>query len=159
MQQTVDRATESERQSGGGIKAIGRSVLAVLAGTVVAGVLIAAVEAVSSAIFPLPPGLDVHDYEAMRRHIDALPIGAFLFVLAAWAIGSFAGSWVAARLATRARVVHGLIVGALFLLAGVLNMLMIPHPWWMWVGGILALAGCSYLGARQAAPPVTTAPS
>ena len=132
------------------MKAIGRSALAVLAGMIVAGVLIAAVESVSSAIFPLPPGLDIHDHEAMRQHIDTLPIGAFLMVLAAWAIGSFGGSWVAARLATRARLVHGLIIGALFLLAGVLNMLMIPHPWWMWAGGILALAGCSYLGARLA---------
>ena len=112
--------------------------------------LIAAVEAVSSAVFPLPPGLDLHDHAAMREHIDSLPIGAFLFVLAAWAIGSFAGSWVAARLAGRARLGHGLVVGALFLLAGVLTMLSIPHPWWMWVGGILALGGCSYLGARLA---------
>ena len=139
------------------MKAIGRSVLAVLAGAFVAGLLIAAVEAVSSALFPLPPGLDIHDHEAMRQHIDTLPTGAFLMVLAAWAIGSFGGSWVAARLASRARLVHGMIVGALFLLAGVLNMLMIPHPWWMWAGGIVALVGCSYLGARFAAPSVVRA--
>ena len=87
----------------------------------------------------------------MRQHIYSLPIGAFVFVLAAWAIGSFGGSWLAARLAPRARLVHGLIVGVIFLVAGILNMLMIPHPWWMWAGGIVALAGCSYLGARLAA--------
>ena len=150
MQQTVDPGMVSEGRSGGGVKAIGRSVLAVLAGAVVAGVLIAIVEAASSAVYPLPPGIDLHDHEAMRQHIHSLPIGAFVFVLAAWAIGSFGGSWVAARLATRARLVHGLIIGALFLLAGILNMLMIPHPWWMWVGGIVALAGSSYLGARLA---------
>ncbi len=157
MAQTVDRGVVGAGQGGGGVKAIGRSVLAVLAGAIVAGLLIAAVESVSSAIYPLPPGIDLHDHEAMRRHIDQLPIGAFLFVLGAWAIGSFGGSWVAARLAGRARIVHGLVVGALFLLAGVLNMLLIPHPWWMWVGGIAALAGCSYLGARLGAPPVRAA--
>lgn len=148
MQETVDREVTSESERGSRAKAIGRSVLAFLVGAVVAGVLIAVVEAVSSAVYPLPPGLDIHDREAMRQHVDTLPIGAFLFVLVAWAVGSFAGSWVAARLATRARLGHGLAVGALFLLAGVLTMLSIPHPWWMWVGGILALAGCSYLGAR-----------
>jgi hypothetical protein len=150
VQETVDRDVTSTFERGPGTKAVGRSVLAVLAGAIVAGLLIAVVEATSSAIYPLPPGIDLHDHEAMRQHIHSLPIGAFLFVLAAWAIGSFGGSWVAARLATRARLGHGLAVGALFLLAGVLTMLSIPHPWWMWVGGILALAGCSYLGARLA---------
>jgi hypothetical protein len=153
VQGAVERDVTSGAEQGARIRMLGRSVLAVLAGTITAGVLIAIVEATSSAIFyPLPPGMDLHDHEAMREHIHSLPIGAFLFVLADWAIGSFAGSWVAARLATRARPVHGLIVGAFFLLSGVLNMLMIPHPWWMWVGGIVALAGCSYLGARLAAP-------
>lgn len=150
MQETVDRGVTSVSGRGSGIRAVGRSILVVLAGAVVAGVLIAAIEAVSSAVFPLPPGLDLHDHEAMRQHIDSLPVGAFLFVLAAWAIGAFAGSWVAARIAARARLAHGLAVGALFLLAGVLTMLSIPHPWWMWVGGIVTLGGCSYLGARLA---------
>jgi hypothetical protein len=151
VQQTVSHESGSGNGREGNVKAVGGSVLAILVGAIAAGVLITAVEAVSSAIFPLPPGLDLHDHEAMRQHIDRLPIGAFLFVLAAWAIGTFGGAWVAARLANRARLVHGLIVGALFLLAGVLNMLMIPHPVWMWVGGILVLAVGSYLGARLAA--------
>ena len=117
MQETVDRGVTREAARGSGAKAIGRSVLAVLAGAIVAGVLIAIVEAISSAIFPLPPGLDIHDHAAMRQHIDTLPLGAFLLVLAAWAIGSFGGSWVAARIASRGRLGHGLAVGALFLLA------------------------------------------
>lgn len=158
MEQTVDRGAVSARQGGTGVKTIVKSVLAVLAGAIVAGLLIAAVESISSALYPLPPGIDLYDHEAMRRHIDQLPIGAFLFVLGAWAIGSFGGSWVAARLAGRARIAHGLVVGALFLLAGVANMLLIPHPWWMWVGGIVALAGCSYLGARAAMGPSVKRP-
>ena len=151
MQQTVRRDADSGESRGISMKAVGRSVLAILAGTIVAGLLISAVEAVSSMLFPLPPGLDLHDYEAMRQHIDTLPVGAFLFVLAAWAIGSFGGSWVATRLAGRAKLVHGLIVGGLFLLAGVMNLLMIPHPAWMWAGGILTLVAPSYFGARLAA--------
>ena len=40
------------------------------------------------------------------------------------------------------------MAGALFLSAGVLTMLTIPHPLWMWVGGIILPLACSYLGAR-----------
>jgi MFS family permease len=152
MQQPANLGTAKDRRRGAQWKAAGRSILAVLAGAIVAGVLIAAVEAVSSAVYPLPPGVDHHDYESLRQHVEQLPLGAFLFVLAAWAIGTFAGAWVAARLATRARFAHGLVVGALFLLAGVLSMLMIPHPAWMWAGAVLVFVVCSYLGARLAAP-------
>ena len=150
MQETIDRRVTSESGRGLGIKAVGRSVLAVLAGAIVAGVLIAIAESISVMTYPMPPGVDPHDHAAMREHIQSLPIGAFAFVLVAWSIGAFGGSWVAARLAGRARLTHGLVVGGLFLCCGILTMLMIPHPWWMWVGGILALGGCSYLGARLA---------
>jgi hypothetical protein len=130
------------------LKAVGRSVLAVLAGLIAGSVLIAAIEGVSSLIYPLPSGLDPNDYDALRRYVDELPVGAFLFVLAAWAVGSFAGGWIAARLAGRAALAHGLIVGVFFLAAGLVNLLMIPHPVWMWVGGIAVLAGGGYVGAR-----------
>jgi hypothetical protein len=150
VQQPVDLRTAIEGGRGAQWKAAGRSILAVLAGSIVAGVLIAAVEAVSSSVYPLPPGVDHHDYESLRQYVEQLPLGAFLLVLVAWAIGTFAGAWVAARLATRARFAHGLVVGALFLLAGVLNMLMIPHPAWMWAGAVLVFVVCSYLGARLA---------
>jgi len=135
------------------MKAIGRSVLAVLVGAIVAVGLISGIEAISSAVYPMPPGVDLHDHAAMREYVHSLPIGAFLFILAAWAIGPCAGAWVAARIAGRAKLIHGLIVGALFLAGGIMTMLVIPHPAWMWIGGIAALAGCSYLGARIAATP------
>jgi predicted MFS family arabinose efflux permease len=143
-------AARTQHQEGQ-MMAIGRSVLAVLAGIVVAMILMVAVEMLSSHLFPLPPGVDLHSHESIRQHIDQLPIGAFLLVLIAWSVGSFAGSWVAARLAGRARLIHGLVIGAFFLAASIMNMLMIPHPLWMEIASIVALAGFSYLGARLAA--------
>jgi hypothetical protein len=139
----------------------GRSVLAVLAGIVVAMILMIAIEMVSSYLFPLPEGVSLHDHEAIRQHIDKLPVTAFLMVLAAWAIGSFAGAWVASRLAGRAKLIHGLIVGAFFLAATIMNLLMIPHPAWMALGGIVGLVVASYVGAKLAAgspqPPTPVA--
>jgi hypothetical protein len=135
------------------VKAIGRSVLAVLAGAIVAAAVIAVVEAISSVVCPLPPGLDLHDHEAMRQHADQLPIGAFLLVLVAWAAGTLTGAWAAGLLAGRSPVAHGLVVGVLFLIAGLLTMLMIPHPRWMWVGGIVLPLACGYAGGRLVPGP------
>jgi hypothetical protein len=133
------------------MKAMGRSTLAVLVGVIVAMGLTAVIEMVGNHLYPLPPGLDIHDHASMREYVHAMPTGAFVMVLLAWAVGAGTGAWVAARLAGRARLVHGLIVGALFLAAGIMNMLMVPHPIWMWIGGVAVLAGCGYLGARAAA--------
>lgn len=139
------------------MKAIGRSVLAVFVGIMVTMGLIMGVEAACNHLYPMPPDVDMHDHDAMRIYIATLPVGALLLLLVGWAIGSGAGAWVAARLAGRAPVVHGLIVGAWFLAGAIVTMVMIPHPVWMVVGAIAALAGCSYLGARIAATPRASA--
>ncbi|MGH9371321.1 MAG: hypothetical protein ACRD15_07315, partial [Vicinamibacterales bacterium] len=68
------------------------------------------------------------DPTAIRAHVAQLPLGAFLFVLGAWSLGSFLGAWLAARLAPRKQLAHGLIVGAPFLAASVANLVMLPHP-------------------------------
>ena len=44
------------------------------------------------------------------------------------ALGALAGGWVAARLAGRSGVTHGVVVGGLLMLAGIANNLMLPPP-------------------------------
>src|SRR5689334_19985681 len=123
--------------------AIGRSVLAVVVGVIVTMGLIMGVETLCNTLYPLPPGLDASDHEAMGAYIGTLPLGALLVLLIGWAIASGAGAWVAARLAGRAPITHGLIVGAWFLAGAIMTMVMIPHPVWMMIGAIAALSGCS----------------
>lgn len=130
------------------MRSIGRSILAVLGGGLVCGLIVFAVEAVSSRIFPLPPGIDLTDPDAIRAAVAQLPIGAYLFVLFAWFLGVFAGAWVAARLAPGSPLVHGLIVAGLVLVAAVVNMVALPHPAWMWVGAPVVILVAGWLGAR-----------
>ncbi len=127
---------------------MGRSILAVVAGLVLGVVIIAAVEYMSHMAYPPPPGLDMKDPEAMKAMVANLPVGALLFLLLAWALGSFGGGWLAARLSQRLQMRHAMIVGALLMLAGIMNMIMIPHPTWLWVLGITVYLPAAYLGAR-----------
>jgi 4-hydroxybenzoate polyprenyltransferase len=127
---------------------MGRSILAVVAGLVLGVVIIAAVEYMSHMVYPPPPGLDMKDPEAMKAMVANLPVGALLFLLLAWALGSFGGGWLAARLSQRLQTRHAMIVGALLMLAGIMNMIMIPHPAWLWVLGIAVYLPAAYLGAR-----------
>jgi hypothetical protein len=119
-------------------------IYSILAGAVAFLLIVAGVEALSSNIFPIPTRLDPYDTEQMRAHIETLPIGAFLFVLLAWVLGSFAGSFVATRMSNRPMA--GLIVGGIGIGSVIGNMLYIPHPIWMWVGGLVGIALAAYLG-------------
>lgn len=131
---------------------IGRSILAVLGGGIVCGIIVFAVEAVSSSIFPLPPGVDLTNPEAIRAAVAQLPPGAFLFLLLAWFLGPFAGGWVAARLAPRSPLLHGMIVAGLVVVSALVNLAALPHPGWMWVAGPIVILGGGWLGARLARP-------
>ena len=132
------------------MRSIGRSILAVLGGAVVCGIVIFAVEMVGSRIYPLPPGVDPTDLEALKAATADLPPGAYAFVLLGWFLGPFAGSWVASRLAPVSPVLHGMIVAALVASSAILNLVMLPHPAWMWAGPLAILAG-GWLGANLAA--------
>lgn len=130
------------------MRSIGRSILAVLGGGLVCGIVVFAVEAVSSQVFPLPPGVDLTDPEAIRAAVADLPLGAFLFLLLAWFVGVFAGAWVAARLAPQSPFVHGMIVTGLVVASAVVNLSTLPHPAWMWVAGPAVIFASGWLGAR-----------
>lgn len=107
-----------------------RSLGAILAGVLLGGVTVALIEAVSSWAYPPPAGVNLADPVQLRAFVATLPMGAFLFVLAAWASGTLLGSGLAARLAPVAPAGHGAAVGAVFLLASLANLLAIPHPLW-----------------------------
>jgi hypothetical protein len=127
-----------------------RRILSVLAGMVVAFFCVTLVEAVSARIYPLPAGVDVSDERSLRDAMAHIPTGAILLVLAGWALGSLAGGLTAGRIARALR--PALIVGVLLLAVGLLNLRMIPHPVWVWVGGPLLLFVPAWLGGRLAVP-------
>ena len=130
-----------------------RSILAVLAGFVVASAVMMAVEAVNGRylhpdVAKLAEG--VTDREVLRSILAGAPIGALLVVILGWVLGSLAGGCVAAWIGRRALVGHALAVGGLLTLAGIANNLMIPPPLWFWVAGLIVFIPAAYAGARLA---------
>lgn len=109
-----------------------RNIGAVLAGLVAGGVFnMALVMLNAMVLFPMPPGADMNDPAAMNAYVAGLPVTALLVVLVAHLGQSFLGAWVAARLAASRPMVLALIIGALSLLGGVMNLLTIRGPTWM----------------------------
>lgn len=133
-----------------------RSILAVFAGLFVGFLAVLGGEMIGHHLYPPPVGLDIHDARSLSEAMKIMPSGAFVAVILAWAVGSFAGAWVAASIAAIGKTWHGLLIGALFLGIGVLNMLMIPHPAWVWAAGLLMPLPIAYLGSLLASRRVAT---
>ena len=90
------------------------------------------------------------DREAIRGVLANAPVGAFLVVLLGWALGSFVGGFLCAWIAGRSPVTHGLVLGVLLTLAGIVNNLMVPPPAWFWIPTLLVFVPAAWAGARMA---------
>jgi len=124
-----------------------RSILAIVVGLLVAFILILLVQTISVLfLFPMPPGLDRHDHEAMREYIHSLPDSAFLPILLAYFLGTFCGVALAVRIARRAPAVHALIVCGPFLFFNLMNLQMHEHPIWFWIASFVTFPVASLLG-------------
>lgn len=127
---------------------------AVMMGLIVAFAITFGVEWVNSQIYPLPPGTDFRNPEALRAAMAALPQAALAVVLLGWFLSALAGVWMATRIA-RGKSGPALILGALLLAAAVANMRRFPHPVWFWVAALLLYPGATWLGAKWGGAPVT----
>lgn len=126
--------------------------LAVIAGLVLAVVTIGLVQSIGHQLFPLPPELDPHDREQLKAYIANARIEVFLFVLLAYAIGSFLGGVVTALITRPNSVVPCLVLGSILTAFGGMNLILLPvHPLWF----AIAMFGCflpmTWLASRTVA--------
>lgn len=127
---------------------MGRTIVAVLLGVISAWAVIMLFEFAGATVYPPPPGSDLGDPEQLRAYIASAPTSAMAFVLAGWAAGAFLGGWVAAKMSHRHRLGAALAVGAVVLAGVVANAVMVPHPFWFTVLGLLLPMPAAWLAAR-----------
>lgn len=129
-----------------------RSVGAIVLALIVGFVVIMAIELTGTWLFPLPPGVDPMDSEALSAAIEAgqVPLGGMVFVVLAYALGSLVAGWVAARVAATSKMRHALIVGGILMVLGIINLFAIPHPLWMTIATLVVFLPLAYLGGRLA---------
>lgn len=113
-----------------------RSILAVLAGILVMGVTVAAVQWLGHSIYPPPPGIDPTQPDAMIALIAQMPAMALGMVLVAYAFGTFLGAFTATTISRAHKRGVAITVGVVMLALVALNFSAIPHPTWMVVAGL-----------------------
>lgn len=133
------------------MSSLARNILALLAGAIVAIVVIGLVQTAAHFLYPPPPGLDYNNPEVLKKVMMEAPVGALLMVLLSYFAGTFLGSWVAARLAADAPARQAYLIGGMMLISGLMNLFAIPHPLWFWIGSVAVFVAAAWLGGKTGA--------
>jgi len=124
-----------------------RSVLAVVAGIVIGGLVNMALITVSPSLVPPPAGVDVNNAESLAHGIHLFEPRHFVMPFLAHAVGTFAGALAAYLIAARYKAPLAYLVGAVFLCGGIAASVMIPAPgWFIALDLVLAYLPMAWLG-------------
>ncbi len=130
---------------------MGRKLLGVFFGLVAGILLIIVLQGIGHRFWPLPEGLDPADRDAVAAAIRAMPVPALLWVAFSWFAGTLCGTFVALRMAKDVFTSWpALVVEAVLLTVGVLNLFALPHPGWFWVVGLISFPLGAFAGIRLA---------
>ena len=130
-------------------------VLGLATGFSVAFLVIYAVEALGHRIYPVPSHVNLSDPLQLRRHVATLPFGALLFVPLAWIFGTFTGGLTGSLVSRPWTRAICTAVGVVVLGGAIATLLMIPHPLWVTIFGVVGVsfaAACAQWGVSQRQP-------
>jgi hypothetical protein len=112
-----------------------RCLAAIIAGMIVALVVVVAVELFSAAVHPVPPDFG-GTMEEMCLQVERIPTWVLALVVPAWAGAALAGTWIAGRIGNR---MCALCVGLLLIAAVVFNVSKLPYPIWFKIVNLLVV--------------------
>jgi len=125
-----------------------RAILGAFVGVVAGTIVILLIETLGHFVYPFPQGLDPKDHQALANFMKTAPIQAWLFVLAAYAAGSFVGGAAGAWIGKNRRA--GWASGGVLMVLGLIGLLMRWHPVWFWGASLALYLPAAVLGARLA---------
>ena len=131
--------------------AILRNILAVIVGSVIGSVVNMGIIMLSGSVIPPPEGADLTTPEGLKASMILMEPRHFIFPFLAHALGTFVGAYIAARIAANRKMTMAMIVGVLFLIGGIANVLMLPSPMWFTVLDlVVAYLPMAWLGGKLA---------
>lgn len=126
-------------------------VLIVLLGLVVGSGVNMGLILLGGKLVPPPAGVDTTTMEGLKAALPLFEARHFVFPFLAHALGTLSGAYIAARMAQDRAAMPAYVVGALFLLGGISNVVMLPAPaWFNALDLLLAYVPMAWLGQRLA---------
>jgi len=122
-------------------------ILAVFVGIMVGSLTVWAIEMLGHYFYPPPANIDFEDKAALEAFIFSAPTGAKLFIILAYALGSFIGGLLTELIAQPKSFFLPFLTGAFLMAAGIINIINIPHPTWMIVSTLSVFLPFALTGA------------
>jgi uncharacterized membrane protein HdeD (DUF308 family) len=132
------------------MKLVLRNALALIAAFIIGSLVNMAFIMVSGSVIPPPNGADVTMAEGLKATMHLFEPKHFIFPFLAHAVGTFIGAYVAGRIASR-KMLFAMLIGIIFLIGGIVNVLILPSPaWFSAVDLLLAYLPMAYLAGKIA---------
>ena len=125
---------------------ITKYVLPVVVGAMSGMILITLGEMWVETIYPLRAGTDKYDVDSLAKAIKDMPDKAFVLLLVNYIICSFLAGMITTLVAKRTSLRPAFVVGIVLTLAGLYNVIYLPHPLWFSVLNLLVYLPFVYLG-------------
>jgi len=127
-----------------------RNILAVVAGWLGGSIVNMGLVMIGHSVFPIE-GIDTNDMEALAEVMPTLGTEYFIFPFLAHALGTLVGAAIASLIAASHKITFALVVGALFLIGGIMVSFVIPAPTWFVVTDlVVAYIPMAWLGGKLA---------
>lgn len=128
-----------------------KNILAVVVGFVVGSVVNMSIITIFGYIITPPDGADVTTTEGLKASLHLFEPKHFVSPFLAHALGTLVGAFVAAKIAANHKMKFALGIGFLFLIAGIVNVYVLPAPMWFnALDVIVAYIPMGYIGGKLA---------
>jgi len=125
---------------------ITKYVLPVVVGAMSGMILITFGEIGIHQLYPLPAGTDLYDPESLAKAMKLMTNTEFELLMANYIIASFLAGVITTLVAKRTMARPTIIVGIVLTLAGLYNVIALPHPMWFTVSNLFVYLPLAYLG-------------
>ena len=127
-----------------------KSLIAIVAGIIVGGVVVFVVEGIGTLLLSALAGIEPTTAQGAAALATMRPNQTLAVVVLAYVLGPMSGGYIAARLAPAKRYYHAIAVGAVQLIFGVVTLALFPHPDWFWIATLVVFIPAALAGAGLA---------
>ena len=126
-----------------------KNILAIVLGLLIGGTVNTGIIMVSGYIIPPPDGANLTTMEGLQAAMPLMKPKHFLMPFLAHAFGTLVGAILAASMAVNYKMRFAMIIGVCFLVAGIMNIFMLPSPVWFTIVDLgFAYIPMAYLGGK-----------
>lgn len=112
------------------MKSILKNSLGIILGIIIGSAVNMGIILISGFVIPPPEGADTSTMEGLQASMHLFRPKHFLMPFLAHSLGTFAGAYLTAKIATSHPLKLSLVIGTLFLTGGIINIFLLPSPVW-----------------------------